>query len=210
LDTFNQNEKLKSICYLCNTSKSIDDLEGVKLKYCKECFQNQKSFFERLMNLKRKQISSYDNILDNIYLGNFGSALYLEELKFIGITTIICCALAMPLVFPKEIIYKHLPIIDDPEENILPYLIEAIKFLKDCDQNVLVHCQAGVSRSASIVIGFIMWKFRLSFEDAYLFVKQKRKCVCPNEGFINQLKDFDDFLKKIIMKYLEMIILKMA
>jgi len=148
------------------------------------------------MNLKRRQIPSYDQIIDNIYLGNFGSALSLEELKFIGIRKVICCALAMPLPFQDEMIYKHLPIIDDPEEDILPYLTDGIKFLNDCDSsvNVLVHCQAGVSRSASIVIGFIMWKMRLSYEEAFLLVKQKRKCVCPNDGFIIQLKNFEESL----------------
>jgi hypothetical protein len=194
LDSINQNDIITSICYFCN--KFQDDVNGGKLKYCSKCFLNQKSFFEKLMRLKRKPIPSYDKILDNLYLGNFGSALCIEELKIIGVGKILCCALAMPMPFPDEILYKHLPIIDDSEEIIFPYLIEGIKFLKDCDQNVLIHCQAGVSRSASIVIGYIMWKMRLSFENALLFVKDKRKCICPNEGFINQLKDFDDFLHK--------------
>ncbi len=49
--------------------------------------------------------------------------------------------------------------------------------------NVLVHCQAGVSRSASVVIAFLIKKFKVDFSEALNFVQSKRKVVNPNEGF---------------------------
>lgn len=54
----------------------------------------------------------------------------------------------------------------------------------------LVHCNAGVSRSASIVIGYLMLREGLSFDDALRQVKLARPSVCPNPGFYQQLKNY--------------------
>ena len=51
---------------------------------------------------------------------------------------------------------------------------------------------AGVSRSASIVIAYLLWKERKSYNETYFYVKNKRRYIGPNIGFIMQLK----FLKK--------------
>ncbi len=40
----------------------------------------------------------------------------------------------------------------------------------------------GISRSASVVIGYLMKTQCLNFEESYRFVKEKRKCVCPLPG----------------------------
>jgi protein-tyrosine phosphatase len=48
---------------------------------------------------------------------------------------------------------------------------------------VLVHCAAGVSRSSSTVIAYLMRKQKMSFNDAFMFVKKRRSVICPNYGF---------------------------
>ena len=55
---------------------------------------------------------------------------------------------------------------------------------------VLVHCNAGVSRAPSIVIGYLMLREGLPFEDAYGQVKVARPSVCPNPGFYQQLQGY--------------------
>ena len=57
-------------------------------------------------------------------------------------------------------------------------------------QVVYVHCGGGVSRSATIVIAFIMKKYRISYIDALRRVYKKRK-VFPNDGFEEQLKLYE-------------------
>ena len=52
---------------------------------------------------------------------------------------------------------------------------------------VLVHCEYGVSRSATIVIAYLMCKRGLKFEDALAMVKEKRK-IRPSANFIKQLQ----------------------
>jgi protein-tyrosine phosphatase len=62
---------------------------------------------------------------------------------------------------------------------------------------VLVHCHAGVSRSSTIVISYLMRKYiNFSLNDALKFVKSKRPIIKPNKGFMKQLQKYEDKLKK--------------
>jgi atypical dual specificity phosphatase len=54
--------------------------------------------------------------------------------------------------------------------------------------NVLVHCFAGKSRSASVIIGYLMKYHNMRFEEAYTYVKHIRPSIDPNIGFYCQLQ----------------------
>lgn len=69
-----------------------------------------------------------------------------------------------------------------------------ISFLED--GVVLVHCNAGVSRAAAIVIGFLMNSERLSFARAFSVVKNARPAACPNPGFMEQLHKYQEQIVK--------------
>lgn len=62
--------------------------------------------------------------------------------------------------------------------------------LSSQDGVVLVHCNAGVSRAAAIVIGFLMSSEELAFTSALSLVKEARPSVCPNAGFMEQLRTY--------------------
>ena len=55
---------------------------------------------------------------------------------------------------------------------------------------VLVHCYHGVSRSASIVLAYLMKSRDIDLDEALAIVTQKRPIVCPNDGFLMQLRLF--------------------
>jgi predicted protein tyrosine phosphatase len=83
-------------------------------------------------------------------------------------------------------------IVSDLENE--PILLEfegCIDFINKTEGAVLVHCMAGISRSATIVIAYLMSEKRLSFQDAYDHVKKRRRIVRPNDGFIRQLREFE-------------------
>lgn len=61
---------------------------------------------------------------------------------------------------------------------------EFINFAISSGGKVLVHCYAGISRSATVVIAYLMSTQDKSFREAYDFVKSKRSEINPNEGFI--------------------------
>ena len=48
---------------------------------------------------------------------------------------------------------------------------------------VFVHCMAGVSRSATSVICYLMKKYKWSLHKTEVFVKKRRPVICPNFGF---------------------------
>ncbi|XP_066998018.2 dual specificity protein phosphatase 19-like [Anabrus simplex] len=88
--------------------------------------------------------------------------------------------------------------LDLPETDLIPVLEKSIAFIdhaRDVQGRVFVHCNAGVSRSASVIIGYLI-KEGMSFIHAYQYLKERRKVVNPNEGFISQLKKYEATLKK--------------
>ena len=58
---------------------------------------------------------------------------------------------------------------------------------------------AGVSRSATLVIAYVMTVTNLSFNDAFNGVKNARGVIDPNPGFIKQMENYEksELLKKV-------------
>jgi protein-tyrosine phosphatase len=50
-------------------------------------------------------------------------------------------------------------------------------------ERILVHCHQGISRSATIIIAYVMRRDRLTLQKAYELVKSRRELVFPNYGF---------------------------
>ena len=55
------------------------------------------------------------------------------------------------------------------------------------NSSVLVHCVAGISRSSTIVIAYLMKREKMTLKDAYAYVKSKRTIIRPNQGFLKCL-----------------------
>jgi len=107
--------------------------------------------------------------------------------------------------FPEHFTYMRCTMADVPEENLLVHLDEAVAFIAEARENsssILVHCQMGVSRSASAVIAYIMKTYGWDLTElshapfhAHRYVKSKRNVVKPNKGFWQQLREFEQRLQ---------------
>lgn len=56
---------------------------------------------------------------------------------------------------------------------------------------MLVHCVMGVSRSAAVVLGYMMRRGRMTLADALATLRKQRPSVNPHEGFRVQLALFE-------------------
>ena len=138
-----------------------------------------------------KSLLPIHHIVDNLYLGDFRAADDLDILKQNNITHIINCAFNLPNKFPNDIIYKRLDLRDEPDQDIIKQMKEAYKYIKENnDKNIFVHCVFGKSRSASVIIFYIMNEQKIDFNSAKEIVKSKRDIVNPNIGFQNQLNSY--------------------
>jgi predicted protein tyrosine phosphatase len=92
----------------------------------------------------------------------------------------------------------HIPITDHPSTNISKYFSHTYHFISHHTQKygVLVHCAAGISRSTTLVIAYLMRQYKMSAKDAVFWVKSKRPCCFPNDGFLKQLIFYERALKK--------------
>lgn len=79
---------------------------------------------------------------------------------------------------------------DRPHVDLLSHFEESNQFIQDGIKNgaVLVHCFFGVSRSATLVIAYVMKHTNLSVQEAVTRVKEKRPVIGPNPGFLAQLQ----------------------
>lgn len=92
--------------------------------------------------------------------------------------------------FP-DITWHRLVIDDDEDEKISLHFFTVYEIISRAlseNKNVIVHCAAGMSRSPSLVIAYLMIENRWCYEEAYNYVKNKRPIVEPNIGFVKQLK----------------------
>ena len=134
-----------------------------------------------------------DEIEDKLWLGNSISAGNTNDLKEKGITKILTLMDEPPKNKDDGFKRKTIEIMDSSNENIIQYFGECLNFIKG-DEKILVHCAAGASRSATVVIAYLMWKNKMKFEDAMKFVQKKRPIIYPNFGFKEQLKMFEKLL----------------
>lgn len=116
-----------------------------------------------------------------------------DTLRENGIKAVITVMGEAELKLPADIKHFRILIADDPSENIKCFFDSASKFIQTeiKQHNVLVHCKAGVSRSATIVASYLMNAMKLSASEAVSLLKEKRRIVYPNKGFMKQLRAYD-------------------
>lgn len=78
----------------------------------------------------------------------------------------------------------------DGDISSIDLAYRAIRMAQEDEKGVIVHCAAGVSRSASIVIYYLMKRYGYSYQAALSYLKSKRSIVSPNLSFATQLMSY--------------------
>ncbi|CDW77446.1 dual specificity protein phosphatase 1 [Stylonychia lemnae] len=137
-------------------------------------------------------------IMPNLYLSGIEPTFQLHYLQKENIKSILTVANLIEPMFPDDFEYKIIDIDDNASCNLLQHFDECIDFIDTRiaeGKNVLVHCAVGVSRSASVVIAYVMKKKGLTRDEAMAFVRKSRPAIYPNSGFREQLLKFQEALK---------------
>lgn len=140
------------------------------------------------------KLSSCHEILPRLYLGDIHIATNKDEIKRLGITDMITVeikSLSQGDLAPTIKRYLHLHVMDHPKHDIISHFSKSYEFietaLRTSSNKVYVHCVAGISRSATLVIAYIMRTRSMNYQEALDLVRNQRKVVDPNEGFVRQL-----------------------
>ncbi|XP_052618387.1 dual specificity protein phosphatase 8 [Peromyscus californicus insignis] len=138
-------------------------------------------------------------ILPHLYLGSQKDVLNKDLMTQNGISYVLNASNSCPKPdFICESRFMRIPINDNYCEKLLPWLDKSIEFIdkaKLSSCQVIVHCLAGISRSATIAIAYIMKTMGMSSDDAYRFVKDRRPSISPNFNFLGQLLEYERSLK---------------
>ncbi|XP_064490198.1 dual specificity protein phosphatase 16-like [Ornithodoros turicata] len=103
--------------------------------------------------------------------------------------------------FIQDAHFMRIPVDDNYSEKLVPFFTDAFHFLdkvrlQSSGGCALVHCLAGVSRSPTVAIAYVMKHLRMTSDEAYRFVKSKRPAISPNFNFLGQLLDYEKQLRR--------------
>lgn len=131
-------------------------------------------------------------ILDNLFLGSAKASRSSDLLTSNGITHIL--NIAGRQHFPGQFVYKRVHFEDVEEFDEVEKLREIFSWMdevtSDKKSKILVQCMGGISRSASVVIGYLVWskKYKL-MDEAHAFVKSRRPQIRPRQlGVIKKIE----------------------
>ena len=141
---------------------------------------------------KNEQQFTLDKILPNIYIGNVEAAKDLSLLKKNNIKNIINVTDDKQNFFENNFVYFRVAIKDrrTKSKQMSDYVPKVIKFIDECEGNILIHCNAGTSRSATILLCYIMYSLKLSLKESFQYVIERRTkntYTHPNIGFFTRV-----------------------
>lgn len=136
-------------------------------------------------------------ILPNLYLGNSTNSEDCDALARHNIKYVLNVTPDLPNTFEADgcgINYLKIPIADHWSQNLAVHFPQAIRFIEEAMSarcGVLVHCVAGVSRSVTVTLAYLMQRHRLSLRDAFELVRSRKTDIAPNFHFMRQLHSFE-------------------
>lgn len=121
-------------------------------------------------------------------------ALTPENLSKYGITLVVNVTNDLIDENVPGVLYKRFAAVDEPSQDLKKFFNPAADCIHEAIRSggkVVVHCMAGVSRSCSIVLAYLVKYRNMTLREAFKFVRQRRTIVHPNYGFFTQLIEFE-------------------
>ncbi|KAK7603267.1 hypothetical protein V9T40_003266 [Parthenolecanium corni] len=144
-----------------------------------------------------KYLFNISKLTNNLYLCG-ACALRADTFDKLNITCVINCTTREELPDPplpdRIKTYRRIAVLDSSVTNLIHYFHEIADTIRKVSQeggNILVHCVAGVSRSVSLCLAYLLKYHKMSLKEAYEYVERRRPCIKPNNSFFKQLIDFE-------------------
>ncbi|NWH80776.1 DS13B phosphatase, partial [Piaya cayana] len=155
----------------------------------------------RLLWTRTPPTGHVDEVWPNLYVGDLYIARDKEQLRRMGISHVVNAAAGRFRIDTGPKFYKDLPVDyygveaeDNPNFDLSIYFYPVAWYIRGALNSprgkVLVHCAMGISRSATLVLAFLMICEDMSLADAIQTVRSHRG-ICPNSGFLEQLRELD-------------------
>ncbi len=127
---------------------------------------------------------------ERLFLTNFRGVENVEELQRLNIKHILCVN-EQTNSHPEKFNYFNIDTLEDQEDHdATPYFLQVKKFTDQAIKaggGVVFHCAAGISRSATMMISYLMASKRLSLYEAFQLTYSRRRVAWPNRSFMRQL-----------------------
>ena len=155
---------------------------------------NVNTYFKQDQNRRRIsfEFNKLSKITDRYYLSSDIVPFSNELITSTKITHIVNLCNVVYII--DDVKVKKIEIDDSPEVDIIHVILRVYEWLAteapmDSDSRILIHCNYGISRSPSVLIGLLAIEQKFdSFQKIYDFVVSKRSCVYINSGFHKQLE----------------------
>ncbi|XP_071296892.1 dual specificity protein phosphatase 22-A-like [Agelaius tricolor] len=135
-------------------------------------------------------------IVTGLYLGNIRDSEDHEKLLSKGVTHILSVhSGAKPVL--EDMTYLCISASDSSSQNLLQHFKECIQFIHECrlaGGGCLVHCLAGVSRSSTLLVAYLMTVTELGWQSCLAATRAVRSYASPNPGFQQQLQEYESTL----------------
>ncbi|CAI9177678.1 unnamed protein product [Rangifer tarandus platyrhynchus] len=160
---------------------------------------------QRLLWVRRAAMLNHINeVWPNLFLGDAYAARDKNKLTQLGITHVVNVAAGQFQVDTGAKFYRGMPLEyygieadDTPFFDLSVYFLPVARYIRSAlsvpQGRVLVHCAMGVSRSATVVLAFLMICENMTLVEAIQTVQAHRD-ICPNSGFLRQLQVLDNRL----------------
>eukprot|EP01022_Parablepharisma_sp_SALTPOND_P024567 TRINITY_DN547_c0_g1_i1.p1 TRINITY_DN547_c0_g1~~TRINITY_DN547_c0_g1_i1.p1 ORF type:complete len:248 (+),score=5.63 TRINITY_DN547_c0_g1_i1:34-744(+) len=182
-------------CVKCKRPLLIQEaISYIEYTICRKCHYEEE---RKKLTEKHVYFEPPDLIKENLWLGSCYSDVDEGYLKALGISAVVLACYEGTERFPKSLRYCKMELEDNYDADLLNGLIPAYEFIKEHllkRQGVLVRCAAGVSRSASVVIAYLMKEEKLRYKEAVDVVKRARPIISPNTHFVKQLQSYEQML----------------
>ncbi|XKL65319.1 hypothetical protein PGB90_008739 [Kerria lacca] len=134
---------------------------------------------------------SISEILPWLYMGSQDVAYDYYLLKSNNITHILSIGIPCPQYNDiSNTLIKAYDLDEFCIAAIFERCFEIINYVKEISGIVFVHCNAGISRSPTVVAAYLIKYYNITPEEALHRIRKKRPKINPNQGFLKQLEDF--------------------